>query len=714
MAIGRPFLFRGGLLPKPLVIRSAPCQGVSSQGQTQRRESDKIMSNARTASSHRGPSTGLIIMEFLGSMNLAITLLAALAIASTVGTFLQQNQAYTDYIIKFGPFWHDVFRTLGLYDIYSASWFLFLVGFLLVSTSVCVYRNTPIMLRDLRQFRLNVQEKSLKSFKHKRELSVAGTPAQVLDTAAAVLQLRGYRVRSKDHGDHQLLSAMRGGANRLGYVLTHSAIIVICISGLLLGNLPGKLAELRGERKIETRAIPASQVPAVSRLSPNNFAFRGSVNVTEGSSANIVFINIRDGYLVQELPFAVEVKDFRIDHYSTGMPKAFKSDIVIHDDALAEPLEATIAVNHPLIYKGYAIYQASFSDGGSRLKLHLWPTDTRNTAPGALDAAVFESYALKTGSGQFTLELDNFSLFNVNPVTGPDGQVTQKNMGPSFTYKMRDAAGAAVEFQNYMNPIEQEGRYFYLSGRRASPAEPFQYLHIPMDSEGGIERFMAFLTYVQDPKIIAEAAQMTSRLAIAQEREDAQVLRERMSDTLEQLLARFNQGGMAAVAQDVEARIPADQRAQAMEAFAKLLQSGLRQIYLRMLADRGIEASPADAVYFQDAVSALSVIPFYGTPYYIQMSEFEHIQASGLQIAKRPGSNLFFIGSVMLVAGVFLLFYVAHRRLWLWVKSDGQGGSQLLFAGMSNRNMLEFDKQFEALAADLEKALQPGSGASSA
>ena len=61
-------------------------------------------------------------------MNLAITILVVVAIASVIGTVLKQNQPYTDYIIKFGPFWHQVFLKLGLYDVYGAIWFLLLLG----------------------------------------------------------------------------------------------------------------------------------------------------------------------------------------------------------------------------------------------------------------------------------------------------------------------------------------------------------------------------------------------------------------------------------------------------------------------------------------------------------------------------------------------------------------------------------------------------------
>ena len=38
---------------------------------------------------------GWVLLEFLGSMNLAITLLVVVAVASVIGTVLQQNQPYS-------------------------------------------------------------------------------------------------------------------------------------------------------------------------------------------------------------------------------------------------------------------------------------------------------------------------------------------------------------------------------------------------------------------------------------------------------------------------------------------------------------------------------------------------------------------------------------------------------------------------------------------
>ena len=106
------------------------------------------MNQARPDST-RSPRPAAIAFGFLGSMNLAITLLVAIAIASVVGTVLQQNQPYQDYIVKFGPFWFDVFNRLGLFNVYGAGWFVLILAFLVLSTSVCIYRNTPNMLREM-------------------------------------------------------------------------------------------------------------------------------------------------------------------------------------------------------------------------------------------------------------------------------------------------------------------------------------------------------------------------------------------------------------------------------------------------------------------------------------------------------------------------------------------------------------------------------------
>lgn len=652
------------------------------------------------------PTSSTRLINFLGSMNLAISLLVVVAIASVIGTILRQNQPYTDYQIKFGSFWFDLFKTLDLYDVYSAVWFLSILAFLVISIATCVGRNTPGVLRELRHYRENVQEKSLRAMKHQTVIPTAQNTAQAQALATRILHNQGFKTRQKASADHTVVAGMKGRANHWGYWLTHVGMIVIFIGGLLDSRLPLMLAEWQGTLKPETRNIPAGEVPAISQLSTSNFSYRGSVDIPEGSRANILFQPMREGYFVQHLPFEVEVKEFRVEHYSTGMPKSFESDLVIHDKDLAKPLETTISVNHPLFYKGVAIYQANFGDGGSEVKLRLHPFSSRYAAQD-VEGKIFGDYNLTSSDQQYKLELKDFRLFNINDMEDETGKVKKKNIGPSITFKLRDATGQAMEYQNYMNPVSIKGQIYYLSGVRASPAEPFRYLHIPVDSKGGMERFMRFLSNMQNAELVKKSALETTRSSMQQTNVQNTEVENQVIESMVRLTEQFASKGSEGIMQEIAGRFPEDKRASASEAFMKVLNASLRSVYAETLKQEGIsgELKEADWLFFDDSILAIDKIAAYGSPWFVQLSTFKQIEASGLQITRSPGKDVVYFGSAMLVIGVFLLFYVAHRRIWVWVKPLGENQSEIVVAGSSNRNQPEFERYFNRLQGIFQQAM---------
>ena len=93
-------------------------------------------------------------------MRFAIALLTLICIASVIGTVVKQGEPFNNYVNQFGPFWAEVFGKFGLYTVYSAGWFLTILAFLVLSTSLCIARNTPKILADLRSFKENVRENS--------------------------------------------------------------------------------------------------------------------------------------------------------------------------------------------------------------------------------------------------------------------------------------------------------------------------------------------------------------------------------------------------------------------------------------------------------------------------------------------------------------------------------------------------------------------------
>lgn len=647
----------------------------------------------------------LILVEFLGSMNLAITMLVAISIAAVIGTVLKQNEPYTNYVIKFGSFWFEVFKSLGLFDIYGAPWFLALLGVLLVSTGVCVYRNTPAIIKDMRNFRLDVQAKSLRSFHHKEEWRSATDTEKTVTALGGRLQQLGYRVRSKRHDGHTTLAAMKGSIGRLGYLLSHVSIVVICLGGLIDGNLPLRIAEWNGDVVVETRSMPANLVPEKSVLPPDSSSFRGAVSIPEGSEADFIFLAMRDGYLVQKLPFSVEVVDFRIEHYSTGMPKLFASKVIIHDKELKEPLAATIEVNHPLLYKGYAIYQSSFADGGSKINLAAWQLDAPGKGAEAVSGTIGNDVPMQVGNNDYMLELDDFKMFNIFPLPegDPSGKKNQ-NYGPSVVFKLRAANGEAREYVNYLSPIQFDGRLFFLSGMRASTGEEYRFLHLPADDKGGVGRFMRFLARVKDEKRVHAVAQRQASQDL-----DAPVgdpVNKQFTGMIENLVRVFVNKGLDAIAAQTEKSVPPEKRDEALSSYVKLIQIILGNIYLEQLRDEGIDTrngiSQDNSLFFDDALNAISTLAPYGSPFYFEFKDFKQVEASGLQITKAPGQNIVYLGCVMLMLGVFFMFYLHHRRLWLLV-SDEDGQAKVLLAATGHRERVNFDKEFDFLRSDLKR-----------
>jgi len=651
----------------------------------------------------RQTSLGKRLFRFLGTMDLAITLLLTLAIASIIGTVLQQNQPYPDYLLKFGPFWFDVFEAAGLYDVYSALWFLAILTLLVISTSVCLIRHIPSMLKEMWELRTQVQEKSLRAMQHSQQWAVSSSTESTVEQLQTSLSKQGFRVKQTEKEGGILISAMRGGMNRMGYILTHLAIVIICLGGLVDSNLPLKFAEWRGDIVIETRDLPIDQVPAKSRLPVGSNAFRGSIHIPEGRSSEVAFIAMRDGYLMQALPFKLEVKDFRIEHYATGQPKSFETDLVVYDDDLAEPFSTTIAVNHPLIYKGYSIYQASFSDGGSILSLEAWPldSDAGNDAV-EFETKVFESRQMHWGDESLQLEITEFRPFNINPDPTEDDPDNLRNFGPSFGFKLRSDTGEAKEYLNYMLPVPRNGRDFYLSGVRNSPAEAFGYLYLPLDDNGELTGFSHYLMQLRNDTLIETIAHEMMLETLADMNNVDAVLESSLQKTLVTLVAMFVRGGFAEVGEFIETSLPEAERETLGSAYLSMLREMLARVYYHDL-NQDVEVSDQQLLFLQDMVDAIGSLPRYGSPVYFMLADYEHIEASGLQVTHSPGKATVYLGCAFLIIGVFLLFYLPQRRLWLIVKPATQGASVLL-AGMSNRNPHEFELFFAQISQTLQQS----------
>ncbi len=666
-------------------------------------------------------------VELISSMRFAISLLSFLAMASVIGTILKQNEPYNNYLNQFGQFWFAVFEALSLYGVYNAWWFVLILAFLVTSTSLCVYRNAPKMFAQMRTFKESMREQSFAAFAH--HTAFTAVPADGVARAETVLRDAGFKTKTAVGTGATMVAAKAGSANRLGYVFAHVGIIVICIGGLLDGDLLLR-AQMAFGGKEAIRGNPLiSDIPEQSRLTAANPSFRGNILIPEGSGRDFALLNYADGILLQPLPFKLDLKRFVIEHYPTGQPKLFASDVLVTNKDDGRTFEARIEVNKPLIHRGVAVYQSSFDDGGTKVSLKGFPVsgarDYSFTVAGEIGGATL--LTPDAADKSLTLEFTGFRLFNVErvgesgppreptfadklkqgmgPGSAPGKEKEMRNVGPSITYKLRDAAGQAKEFHNYMLPMFLDGRQMLLSGVRENTNDTFRYLRLPMDREGSLADFMRLRAAVFDPELQGRAGGAFARELKGNNVTDT--LRKQLAESGRRALEAFAVQGFQAVADFLEKSVPEAEREKAAEVYVRLLNSAAFEAWQLKREKDGLprqEFDETNARFVQDSLNAVSDSFFYGAPVYLHLNSFDEVKASVFQLTRSPGKNIVYLGSLLLVLGVFAMLYIRERRAWVMVKSDGTA----LFAMSALRRGVDDDREFNQLREKLRQHLGGG------
>jgi len=80
-------------------------------------------------------------------------------------------------------------------------------------------------------------------------------------------------------------------------------------------------------------------------------------------------------------------------------------------------------------------------------------------------------------------------------------------------------------------------------------------------------------------------------------------------------------------------------------------------------------------------------------------------QYTGLIVAHDPGAPFVWVGSTLLVLGLFMVFFFPHRRVWVRIRKT-TGGSEVLCASTAKRD-LAFKPQFHQIVTDIQLAEVP-------
>src|SRR5690606_23386337 len=236
-------------------------------------------------------------------------------------------------------------------------------------------------------------------------------------------------------------------------------------------------------------------------------------------------------------------------------------------------------------------------------------------------------------------------------------------------FKVRDTQGQAHEYVSYMQPLQLDKRYYFVSGVRTSLQDEFKYLRIPVDSDFEIDGFMQLRAVLMDKRTHPVIAQRLSVNALPESTGDGDV-REKFEASVIQLLSAFSQGGYTRIATLIEDSVPEDQRDNAAQTYIKIINGAVYEANNLARERAGKEPAVPDEetmAFLQDSMNSISDAFFYGTPFFLQLKDYEHREASGLQLTRSPGKNLVYTGSVLLVLGIFAMIYIRERRIWMLV-----------------------------------------------
>ena len=61
------------------------------------------------------------------------------------------------------------------------------------------------------------------------------------------------------------------------------------------------------------------------------------------------------------------------------------------------------------------------------------------------------------------------------------------------------------------------------------------------------------------------------------------------------------------------------------------------------------------------------------------------------------------LGSIILIAGIMIAFFMSHKKLWISLRTDKKGRSELKIGGTANKNRDAFAREMEQMIQNLKE-----------
>ena len=176
--------------------------------------------------------------NFFASVKLTVVVLLSLAVLSSIGTLIPQNQSPEEYFRAFGAFRYQVLSTLDIFDMYHSWWFQFLILLLVANIVICSIDRLRITGKIIFVKTPKFNLKSFRQRKTSKNLNISADIDSARATYQKIIARRfGYcKVIDTDSGF--AVTAEKGRWTRLGVYSVHLSVVLLLVGGLL-GSILG-------------------------------------------------------------------------------------------------------------------------------------------------------------------------------------------------------------------------------------------------------------------------------------------------------------------------------------------------------------------------------------------------------------------------------------------------------------------------------------------
>ncbi len=338
------------------------------------------------------------IWKFFTSVKLALFCLFTLAGSSIIGTIVPQNESMGRYIELYGPGTAKFFHLLDIPNMYDSWWFLGLLALFAMNLTICTIDRFPHLWKLATMDNLSTKLDRLRKMGMRRAFSAGSKTQEAVGEVQTIMARAGWKTSQRQVEDGTLLFSQKGSWTRLGVIVVHVSILLI-FAGALVGKFYG---------------------------------YKASVMIPEGSSTDVVYQSTPEHPPIP-LGFTVRCNKFLLTYYDTGMPKEFRSDLIIQRNGKIVKRKS-IVVNDPLQYAGLTFYQASYQAINGQFTAQLSNEKTKAR----------QKFILQYPTSQAIKWTGKNISFGIVDVSGPD-------MMRRFQYKIWFSDGKGQPSTFWMN-----------------------------------------------------------------------------------------------------------------------------------------------------------------------------------------------------------------------------------------------------------------------